>query len=180
MISVDLDKIITAQALQSHLESILYEVEEQEKMFVITKKGRPRAALINVDYLEELTGRSVKNESVDYDRYEAAKPMAGEPVGPTAGIPESPALDKNIITPQTSTKPTAELNAETIIKEASTESAETEPTENEADFDLPELSIDDLAFEEPEPTTGAAVPQLDQLLEEVPNQQPPTPPTTTG
>lgn len=70
MIKVDLDKIITKQALENHLNNILNRVEDGEELFVITKKGRPRAVLINVDYLEELTNRSVTNESEEYSDYE--------------------------------------------------------------------------------------------------------------
>ena len=67
---MDLDKIITKQALEKHLDSILFKVEDEDELFVITKNGRPRAALINVDYLEELTSRSVESEAEEYQDYE--------------------------------------------------------------------------------------------------------------
>ena len=69
VISVDLDKIVTAKGLQSHLASILYEVEEEEKIYIVTKQGKPQAAIVNVDYLMELTGQK-KLPTEEYARYD--------------------------------------------------------------------------------------------------------------
>ena len=76
MLKVELDKIITEKALEQHLDSILNRVEDGGELFVITKKGLPKAALINVDYLEELTGRSVAEESDEYDDYHKFSPSS--------------------------------------------------------------------------------------------------------
>ena len=83
MISVDLDKIVTAKGLQSHLASILYEVEEEEKVYIVTKQGKPQAAIVNVDYLMELTGQK-KLSTSEYSRYDKSAPV--EP----AATPEPP------------------------------------------------------------------------------------------
>lgn len=85
MISVDLDKIVTAKGLQSHLSSILFDVEEKEKTYIITKQGKPQAAIVNVDYLLELTGQTKLPEMPEF------KPTTQEEDAPLAADRE---LDK--------------------------------------------------------------------------------------
>lgn len=70
MISVDLDKIVTAKGLQAHLSTILFDVEEKEKTYIITKQGKPQAALVNVDYLMELTGQTKLPEMPEFQAKE--------------------------------------------------------------------------------------------------------------
>lgn len=139
MIHVDLDKILTAKALQEHLSTILFEVEEKEELYVITKKGRPRAALINVDYLQELTGKEL-GESREYDRYPASPPVAATSEPTMAGIPQSTAD----IPPATSS---------VLVPQAP---AQTEPEE----VTYPDLDIDSLEIPEEEPETAEPITEV--------------------
>lgn len=146
MIKVDLDKIITTNALKAHLDEILYQTEEEEQIFVVTKKGRPRAAIINVDYLEELTGRSVEDESTEYTGYDRVNqpPEAGDqPPEETASnqpptVGEQPEEVKASPTPL-SEQPIGPVGAATGDQTP----VETNPPEEE-NLDLPELDINDL------------------------------------
>jgi prevent-host-death family protein len=81
VISVDLDKIVTAKGLQAHLATILYEVEEEEKVYIVTKQGKPQAAIVNVDYLMELTGQK-QLPTTEYSRYDQPK----APSAPVASL----------------------------------------------------------------------------------------------
>lgn len=128
MIHVDLDKILTAKGLQEHLGAILFDVEEKEELYVITKKGRPRAALINLDYLQELTGKDLE-EGKEYEHYPEA-PMA-------AGVPQS------------ATPPPPTAAPESVIEPAAPAAAE--PAEEEVTY--PDLDIDSLEIPEEEPET---------------------------
>lgn len=96
MISVDLDKIVTAKGLQEHLASILYEVEDEEKVYVVTKQGKPRAALVNVDYLEELTGHPVE-PTKEYDRYDQFKAAEETTSTPAVTPPTQPSLEPTTV-----------------------------------------------------------------------------------
>ncbi len=153
MIKVDLDKIITAKALKEHLEQILHETEEEEELFVITKNGRPKAALVNVDYLQELMGKNIE-EAEDYDKYDRFdKPVAtaGEPVGPipTAGLTKTAASN-------TTSSDAVEKQAKPV-----------EPEEPVESLDLPELNIDDLNLEDETP----AEPPIQMPVSPVPDNQ---------
>jgi len=150
MIKVDLDKIITAKALQEHLEQILLETEEEEKLFVITKNGRPKAALINVDYLQELTGRNVDEaeEYEAYDRFATPAAVAGRPniESPVASNTTSPVTPNNESASTGASEPAVNVKIE-------------EPEEPVENLDLPELNIEelDLNDEEPAETVEPAV-----------------------
>ena len=134
MIHVDLDKILTAKALQEHLGTILFDVEEKEELYVITKKGRPRAALINIDYLQELTGKDLSDVQ-EYDRYPAEPTPAGAPQG-TTDIPPQAEIPPATIAPVAPVQPTQPA-------------APAQPPVEYPDLDIDNLEIPD---EEPAPT----------------------------
>lgn len=63
MIHADLDKILPEDDALEKISSIIEEVEANQELFIITKSGRPAAAIINIDYLEELTGNPVSQKT---------------------------------------------------------------------------------------------------------------------
>lgn len=143
MIHVDLDKILTAKALQEHLGTILYDVEEKEELFVITKKGRPRAALINIDYLQELTGKEL-DEGREYDQYpvetadETERPERPEPtkIGERSDMPQliqpKPQQEPETDTePEPVAYPDLDIDSLEIPEEEAPQYAEPEPIESE-------------------------------------------------
>jgi len=136
MIHVDLDKILTAKALQEHLGTILFDVEDKEELYVITKKGRPRAALINIDYLQELTGKDLA-EGRAYEHYDTAPTQAGIPQS-TSDIPAPPR--ENLNPPP--------MTAPVLVPET--------PTEPE-EVTYPDLDIDSLEIPEEEPETAEPI-----------------------
>lgn len=62
MIHADLDKILPEADALEKITSIIEEVETNQELFIITKSGRPACAIINIDYLEELTGSQVSTQ----------------------------------------------------------------------------------------------------------------------
>lgn len=47
-------KLIPTATLRNNLASALEEVSKKEKYFLITKKGRPVSAIVNLDFFEDL------------------------------------------------------------------------------------------------------------------------------
>lgn len=128
VINVDLDKIVTAKGLQDHLSGILFDVEEKEKVYIVTKGGKPRAALVNVDYLMELTGQKV-DTTEEYDRYDQIKEESA---------PETPAA--------VDTTPLAQVDKINLQDEVAEPSLPTTPVEPapaplEATLPVPESPI---------------------------------------
>lgn len=62
MIHADLDKILPEADALEKITSIIEEVETNQELFIITKSGRPAVAVINIDYLEELTGSQISTQ----------------------------------------------------------------------------------------------------------------------
>lgn len=146
MINVDLDKIVTAKGLQEHLGAILFEVEEKEEMYIITKQGRPKAALINVDYLQELTGKKVE-DATEYDRY----PESASESIVTAGAPQTaaPVADTSAPLPVQPVTPAPEPAG----------SADATPTPMEVDIDSLDIPVEEPVaptLPETTPTTATA------------------------
>lgn len=131
MISVDLDKIVTAKGLQEHLASILYEVEEEEKIYVITKQGKPQAALVNVDYLKELTGQPT-TPTQEYDRYDqvnVTEPTQPEKTDVAADFPVKPVQTTTVEVPSESPETTTAPQIETKSEPESKPEPITPPTQ---------------------------------------------------
>lgn len=54
MIEVPIDKIIPLEDAETNFRNILETAKNENSLFIITKKGKPYAALIDIDYLEHL------------------------------------------------------------------------------------------------------------------------------
>lgn len=185
MITVDLDKIVTAKGLQQHLASILYEVEEEERVYIITKQGKPKAALINVDYLLELTGKRLDGaeEYAHYDRHiepddEPSPPQLDKlAVSEVAGAEQALSVRRDIGPGEAADSPIDSEAAEpTVIAAATpTEAAPApEPIKAPAIAALEQLSTDGLG----EPTDNPY-----EIIEEETAVPPPTvdtPPAPTA
>jgi hypothetical protein len=59
MLNVDLDNIITQDELASRADEILRKADEEKKIVVVTRGGRPAVAILKIEELEALSGRSV-------------------------------------------------------------------------------------------------------------------------
>lgn len=60
---VSLDNIIPLTEARDHFSQIVSEVQK-DKLYVLTKGGKPAVAIIDVKYLEQLTGGEIKEEHV--------------------------------------------------------------------------------------------------------------------
>lgn len=80
MLHVDLDNILTHDELAPKAEEVLRKVDEENKIMVITRNGRPAVAMLKLEELENLSGRTVV----------PAMPVTEHPA--TSGISASPDL----------------------------------------------------------------------------------------
>ena len=48
------NKIISSTRLRDHLSDVMKEAEKKKSFFIITKKGTPKSALVDIDLFEDL------------------------------------------------------------------------------------------------------------------------------
>ncbi|MCL5773651.1 MAG: type II toxin-antitoxin system Phd/YefM family antitoxin [Firmicutes bacterium] len=53
-----MSKVVPAAILRDHLADAIKEVSKKEKYLLITNKGRPVSALVNLDFFEDLLALS--------------------------------------------------------------------------------------------------------------------------
>src|SRR3990167_1155792 len=101
-LKVSLENIIPLTEARDHFSQIVAEVQK-DKLYVLTKGGKPAVAIIDVKYLEHLTGGEAKREHIQEEIKKApekvglppmvehlpAKPTAA-PVTPPEPRPFSP------------------------------------------------------------------------------------------
>ncbi len=58
MLEVDIDKILPLTEARDNFNKIIDDVEGTEKMYVLTKNGKPSAVIVGVNHLEKLTGKT--------------------------------------------------------------------------------------------------------------------------
>jgi len=97
-LKVSLENIIPLTFARDHFSQIVSEVQ-QDKLFVLTKGGKPAVAIIDVKYLESITGGEVQKEDI---KEEIKK--APEKVGLPPMVEHPPSAPKPIV-PAPSTKP---------------------------------------------------------------------------
>lgn len=172
MIHADLDKILPEDDALERITSIIEEVEENQELFIITKSGRPAAAIINIDYLEELTGNKVPQKSEIKEAVEV-KPE------PIAELPEDeePLLQEEIspITENsTGIKPTVDLrlSEDQEAPEGPTGPAMPTPTRLETTQPQPTTAIP----QTPPPTAPQPIPPMPTTPSMTPPANTVTPP----
>jgi prevent-host-death family protein len=47
-------KLLTTTTFRNHLADVIDEVNEKEDYVLVTQRGEPRAALVNIDFFEDL------------------------------------------------------------------------------------------------------------------------------
>ncbi len=62
-LKVSLENIVPLTYARDHFSQIVSEVQ-QDKLFVLTKGGKPAVAIIDVKYLEDITGGQVQKEDI--------------------------------------------------------------------------------------------------------------------
>lgn len=194
MIHADLDKILPEDDALEKITSIIEEVEENQELFIITKSGRPAAAIINIDYLEELTGHPVPNKpkikvAVETPSDPEMSEVPASKLEPVTDLPEEeePLLQEEIPSiPETSTgvKPTADLRL-TEDSEAPEGPAIATPTRLEPDETQPTTPAPQTPVPSapqpipPMPTTPSVVTPAPSVNSPgAPFTPPPTTPTT--
>lgn len=173
MIHADLDKILPEDDALEKITSIIEEVEEKQELFIITKSGRPAAAIINIDYLEELTGNPVPqkseiNEAVEIkpapEKFEDEEPLLQEEIPP---IPEN----------TTGIKPTVDLrlSEDQEVPEGPTGPAIPTPTRLETTEPQPVATTP----QTPPPAAPQPIPPMPTRPPMAPPANPVTPPPAT-
>jgi len=62
-LKVNLENIIPLTYARDHFSTIITEVQ-RDKLYILTKGGKPAVAIIDVRYLEQLTGGEIKKETI--------------------------------------------------------------------------------------------------------------------
>lgn len=76
MLNVELNNIVTNDELAQKADDVLRRVDEQGQIVVVTRNGRPAVALIKIEQLEELSGRTVTTEHPAHGFMSPAEPMS--------------------------------------------------------------------------------------------------------
>lgn len=106
MLHIELENIVSESEAIEQIGALIAKVDGSENIAVITRNNHPAVALIAVNQLEILTGRSVKPalpikpSSIESDAVSAPQPlpMGDDPVlkmetPPTPALPELPAME---------------------------------------------------------------------------------------
>lgn len=118
-LKVSLENIIPLTEARDHFSQIVAEVQK-DKLYVLTKGGKPAVAIIDVKYLEAITGGEVKPAQIheeikkapekvglppmiEHNAPPTAVPSTPKPYIPPANISTAPAPTKPLITPPEST-----------------------------------------------------------------------------
>lgn len=69
------NKIISSTRLRDHLADVMNEAEKRKSFFIITKKGLPKSAIVDIDLFEDLLSLANKDfvKSIKKAREEARK-----------------------------------------------------------------------------------------------------------
>lgn len=161
MIHADLDKILPEEDALEQITTIFNEVEKLRELYVITKSGRPAAAIINIDYLEELTGQEVKQD--------IAGDVHKEPTN-------QPVIDE--VEPLSAPEPKPTVTSESVSTTVPTAPPGASPdTSDEIEVDEGPLITEEEANKIPVPPTPSleVTPQTPPLMPPTPQAAPPTP-----
>lgn len=112
MIHADLDKILPEEDALEQITTIFNEVEKLRELYIITKNGRPAVAVINIDYLEELTGQEVKQSTADDVSKEPTSQLKVDEVEPLSTSEPAVTSESDL-----STAPTVPLVADSVVSD---------------------------------------------------------------
>jgi len=109
-LKVSLENIIPLTEARDHFSQIVAEVQ-RDKLYVLTKGGKPAVAIIDVKYLERITGGQLKEEHIEQEIEKAPEkvglpPMVEHYEPKPAPMPLKPAASK-IAMDQQQNKPIA-------------------------------------------------------------------------
>jgi prevent-host-death family protein len=102
MLHVDLDNILTHDELATKAEEVLRKADDEKKIVVITRNGRPAVAVLQLEMLEELSGKTVSS---------VQPPVVVPPLEPPMSTPPAPPAEP-VVTPPSeplSAPPVAEM-----------------------------------------------------------------------
>lgn len=108
MVHVDLNKILSDEDAVGQIKDLINEVEAQKELYVLTKAGKPAAAIINIEYLEELTGSEVAPDSETTDdlapENQKETPMPNQPAN-QMNDDDQPLIDEELPEPLPTSQP---------------------------------------------------------------------------
>jgi hypothetical protein len=99
MLHVDLDNILTQDELSHRADEVLKKADEEDKILVVTRGGRPAVAILKLEQLEKLSGREVAPASPPTE------------VAAPSEAPAAPAVPPAVDSAPVSTPPAAEPSA---------------------------------------------------------------------
>lgn len=188
MIEVPIDRIIPVNEARSQFDRIMEDIQTDSLYVVISKEGKPSAAIINIDYLEKVTGDTRPKmvgvegpkekrgpESVTEEAQTTPEPKEEESKTetPTPSETEETPIEEMPITSAPSA-PKAELDKE---------DKEVQPSETASDIDNPNQAVIDALSEEktPPPKEENQPTKSDQIKTmENPFSSPPSSPSQTA
>lgn len=93
MLHVDLDNILTHDELAHKAEEVLRKADDEGKIVVITRNGRPAVAVLKLEQLEELSGRTVSTnqQPVEIPGVETGAPHPSSAPAEPSPVAEMPA-----------------------------------------------------------------------------------------
>jgi prevent-host-death family protein len=92
MLHVDLDNILTHDELGSKVEEVLRKADDEGKILVVTRNGRPAVAILKLEELEKLSGHAVSpnTPATTVDAPSMDSHMGMEPHVDAAPTPSTP------------------------------------------------------------------------------------------
>jgi hypothetical protein len=151
MLHVDLDNILTHDELASRVDAVLKEADEENAIFVITRNGRPAVAILKLEELEQLSGRSVSPNmpssalpGMEHNTPAAAGPMNASPVVDAApAVQPTPAPEPLSQQNQTAPEPVAEQPRMEQQPPMSDAPSHADGTQQSSEENLPDMPDED-------------------------------------
>ncbi len=90
MLHVELDNILTEDQITTQIHDVLQRADENKELFVVTRAGHPAVAVLNLQMLEDLSGRTVHSEGVPLTPAKEDVVAENPIVEPVAETPATP------------------------------------------------------------------------------------------
>lgn len=107
MLHVDLDNILTNDELATKADEVLRKTDDEGKIVVVTRNGRPAVAILKLEQLEELSGRTVSTNTPPAEFPGVTPPENSAPAAPE--VPHEEPAPSTPPAPHTDNAPGSDL-----------------------------------------------------------------------
>ena len=151
MLHVDLDHILTQETALSHIQDIFSQVESSGEIYLVTAQGKPAIALMNIEQLEQLTGK------LNTPTTETMQPAIEMPMS-------TPVQPEPELTPAPEQPQTTELPSMPFVEDEPVPAYTTTPTEPPMAPSMTAATVQEPAMETPIAPPPTNLPPLSGII----------------